>query len=347
MVAPAECFVIAEAGVNHNGSDDLAFQLVDVAAEAGADAVKFQSFRAESLTKPGAEKAEYQKDKTGEGDQLSMLKKLELSTEMHHRLKEHCQKAGIEFLSTPFDEETADFLVEMGIKRFKVPSGELTNLVMMKHLASQNLPMIISTGMGTLEEIQDAVETIRNTREGLNFEEPLESMLTLLHCTSNYPAALSDINLRAMQTMQHEFQLPVGYSDHSEGLLVPVMAVAMGACVIEKHFTLDRSMPGPDHAASVEPKELKTMVDNIRATTQALGSPKKTPTPSELPIRDLVRKSVTLKHALSVGQSIKEDDLLLLRPGTGILPRDIEKVLTKKAAHDLPQWHTLQWSDLE
>lgn len=347
MVAPEECFVIAEAGVNHNGSDDLAFKLVDVAAEAGANAVKFQSFRAESLTKPGAEKADYQKDKTGEGDQLSMLKKLELSTEMHHRLKEHCQKAGIEFLSTPFDEETADFLVGMGIKRFKVPSGELTNLVMIRHLARQNLPMILSTGMGTIEEIHEAVETIRNTRVGLNFEEPLERMLTLLHCTSNYPAALSDINLRAMQTMQREFNLPTGYSDHSEGLLVPVMAVAMGACVIEKHFTLDRSMPGPDHAASVEPKELKTMVDNIRATTLALGSSKKTPTPSELPIRDLVRKSVTLKHALSVGQSIKEDDLLLLRPGTGILPRDIEKVLTKKVTRDLPQWHTLQWSDLE
>ncbi|QPJ62391.1 MAG: N-acetylneuraminate synthase [Candidatus Nitronauta litoralis] len=347
MVAPAECFVIAEAGVNHNGSDDLAFKLVDVAAEAGADAVKFQSFRAESLTKPGAEKAEYQKDKTGDGDQLSMLKKLELSTEMHHRLKEHCHKAGIEFLSTPFDEETADFLVGMGIKRFKVPSGELTNLVMMKHLARKNLPMILSTGMGTIEEIHEAVETIRNTRENLGFNEPLETMLTLLHCTSNYPAALSDINLRAMQTMQQEFNLPVGYSDHSEGLLVPVMAVAMGAGVIEKHFTLDRSMPGPDHAASVEPNELKTMVENIRATTQALGSSKKTPTPSELPIRDLVRKSVTLKHSLSAGQSIKEGDLVLLRPGTGILPRDIEKVLTKKAAHDLPQWHTLQWSDLE
>ncbi len=347
MVAPSDCFIIAEAGVNHNGSDDLAFKLVDVAAEAGADAVKFQSFRAETLTKPGTEKAEYQKDKTGEGDQLSMLKKLELSSEMHHRLKEHCKKASIEFLSTPFDEETADFLMELGIGRFKIPSGELTNTVMLKHLASKDLPMILSTGMGTIEEIQEAVEVIRTTREGLGFDEPLESMLTLLHCTSNYPAALSDINLLAMQTMQQEFKLPIGYSDHTEGLLVPVMAVALGACVIEKHFTLDRTMPGPDHAASIEPKDLKTLVDNIRATTQALGSNKKSPTPSELPIRDLVRKSVTLKRSLSTGEFIGEDDLVLLRPGTGILPRDIEKVLTKKAARDLPQWHTLQWSDLE
>ncbi len=346
MVEATKCFIIAEAGVNHNGSDDLAFQLVDVAVEAGADAVKFQSFRAEALTKPGTAKAEYQKDKTGDGDQLSMLKNLELSTEMHHRLKDHCKKASIEFLSTPFDEQSADFLIELGIERFKIPSGELTNLVMLKHLAQHDLPMILSTGMGTIEEIHEAVSAIRATRDGAGFSEPLECMLTLLHCTSNYPAALSDINLRAMQTMQQEFNLPLGYSDHSEGLLVPVLAVAMGACVIEKHFTLDRAMPGPDHAASIEPKELKTMVENIRATTQALGSAKKTPTVSELPIRDLVRKSVTLKRPVSAGASLQDEDLVLLRPGTGILPREIEKVLTKKAARDLPQWHTLQWSDL-
>ena len=340
------CFIIAEAGVNHNGSEELALKLIDEAVRAGAEAVKFQTFQAESLVVPGADKAEYQKAQTGEGDQFSMLKQLELSRDLHRRLKDHCDASNIEFMSTAFDMDSADFLVELGIKRIKIPSGELTNHPFIAHLAGKGLPLILSTGMATLDEVLQAMQVVRDVRLRKNFLEPLEGCLTLLHCTSNYPAKIGDINLRAMKTLQEETGLSVGYSDHSEGLLVSPAAVTLGAKVIEKHFTLDRSLPGPDHAASLEPEELKQMIANIRAVEQALGSPVKAPAPSELPVRDAARRSVTLTRNVVQGEALAMNDLALLRPGTGIPPRDLERVAGRAVNANLPKGHTLKWSDL-
>ena len=341
------CFVIAEAGVNHNGSEELALKLVDEASRAGADAVKFQTFRAESLVTPGTEKAEYQKANTQEGDQLSMLQNLELSRQAHQSLKEHCDASGIEFMSTPFDSEAADFLVELGIKRIKIPSGELTNHPFIAHLAGKGLPVIMSTGMATLEEVIEAVEVVQTTRQCKRFPEPLEDRLTLLHCTSNYPTKTEDINLNAMLTLKNETGLPIGYSDHSEGILMAALAVGLGATVIEKHFTMDRKLPGPDHAASLEPDELQQMIRNIRTAEQAMGSSVKAPTPSELPVRDAARRSITLTRNISRNETLSEKDLVLLRPGNGIPPKELSRVIGCKVKADLPQGHTLKWSDLE
>ena len=230
------CFVIAEAGVNHNGSEERALKLIEVAARAGADAVKFQTFRAESLVVPGAEKADYQKANTQEGDQFSMIRDLELSQDVHHVLKSRCDELGIEFMSTAFDPVSVNFLVNLGIQRIKIPSGELTNLPFITYLAEKDLPVIMSTGMATLEEVIDAVEVVRKTRQRKNFPEPLGERLTLLHCTSNYPAKTEDINLNAMLTLKNETGLPVGYSDHSEGILVAPLAVGFGRHCHRKTF---------------------------------------------------------------------------------------------------------------
>jgi len=246
--------VIAEAGVNHNGSEQMALRLVETAAEAGADAVKFQTFKAENLVAKGAVTADYQKKQTGSADQYSMLKSLELTEALHLKIFERCRDCGIEFMSTPFDLEAAEFLLSMGMARIKIPSGELTNLPFVEALSAFNKPMFLSTGMANLEEVSEAVEIIGKTRKEHGFLDPIAEMLTLLHCTSNYPARNEDVNLRAMQTMAQELKLPVGYSDHTEGTLVSVAAVAMGASIIEKHFTLDRNLPGPDHQASLEPE---------------------------------------------------------------------------------------------
>ena len=341
------CFIIAEAGVNHNGSEDLAIKLIEVAAQAGADAVKFQSFRAEALAKPGTQLAEYQKKQTGGNDQFSMLQSLELSPSLHKKLKKRCDDAGIDFMSTPFDEQSADFLLDLGVKRLKVPSGELTNFPLIEHLAKTNLPLIISTGMSTLDEVQETVDWIIKTRKRNQLNESLSEKLTLLHCTSNYPARPQDLNLKAMQTIQEKLNLPIGYSDHSEGIYIASAAVAMGAQIVEKHFTLDRSLPGPDHAASLEPDELAEMVKNIRSVSNALGNGIKAPSETEIPIRSLVRKSITLKEEVKSGKKLEEGMLVLLRPGNGIPPKDINKVTQCKARQNLPQWHTLQWTDLE
>ncbi len=347
MVNDSRCFVIAEAGVNHNGSVELALKLVDVAKQSGADAIKFQTFKAESLTKPGAQTADYQKKQTGEADQFAMLQKLELSRDAHHQIKKYCDDLDLEFLSTPFDEEAAEFLVDLGMSRIKIPSGELTNHPFIAHLTQFNLPLILSTGMSTLEEIRETVGVIINTRAEQNFSEPLEECLTLLHCTSNYPAELKHVNLNAMLTIKQELAVPVGYSDHTLGIRIAPTAVALGASVIEKHFTLDRNMEGPDHAASLEPEELKFMIQEIRNVEEAMGSPEKKPVPSEIPVRDLVRKSVTLSRSVQQGDSLKAGDLVLLRPGTGIQPKELSKVIGRKVKSDLPEWHTLNWLDLE
>jgi N,N'-diacetyllegionaminate synthase len=266
-------FIIAEAGVNHNGSDELALQLVDAAARCGADAVKFQTFSADKLVRPGAEKAEYQKRETGDGDQHAMLKALEMSDPLHINLVNRCKSLGLEFMSTPFDEDAVDFLLNLGMKRIKVPSGEITNEPFLRFLAAKGVPLIVSTGMATMDEIKRAVEVITAARQDAGHTAPLPDCLTILHCTSNYPAKCSDVNLRAMQTIADETGVLVGYSDHTLGLAVSTAAVALGAKVIEKHFTLDRDLPGPDHKASLTPDELAQLVRQIRDVETALGSP--------------------------------------------------------------------------
>jgi N,N'-diacetyllegionaminate synthase len=340
------CLVIAEAGVNHNGREDLALQLVDAAADSGANVVKFQTFTADTLVTKGTAKATYQEKNTGQGDQYSMLKQLELPYDTYVRLRDRAADRGIEFLSTPFDEAAADMLAGLGIRRMKVPSGELTNLPFLRHLAGFNLPMIVSTGMSTLAEIVDALEAIVTTRRSRGFDGRLEQYVTILHCTSNYPAEWDQVNLRAMRTMRDRFGLPVGYSDHTMGALASVAAVAAGAVVIEKHFTLDASLPGPDHRASLEPAMFADMVRQIRTVEVLLGSAEKMPCSAELPIRDLVRKSVTTKRTVAAGQRFTKDDLALLRPGTGIPPKDLDLVRGQRAARDLPAGTTLQWGDL-
>jgi N,N'-diacetyllegionaminate synthase len=338
-------FVIAEAGVNHNGSEDLALQLVDVAANCGANAVKFQTFKADKLVRRGADKVAYQQVATGDGDQHSMLASLEMSEQMHQRLFEHCTKRGIEFMSTPFDEEAADFLVNLGMKRIKIPSGEITNYPLLRHLVRKNKPLILSTGMATMDEIIDATRVIRSERAVLGLSDPVEAMLTILHCTSNYPAAVEDVNLRAMETIASTLGMCVGYSDHTLGLAVSTAAVALGAVVIEKHFTLDRTLPGPDHKASLVPDELSELVRQIRTVERALGRPEKRPTDAELPVRQLVRRSVTSARDMRAGVPVLADDLCLLRPGSGIAPREFDAVLGCVPLRDISAGTTLQWSD--
>jgi len=341
------CLVIAEAGVNHNGSEELALKLVVAAARAGADAVKFQTFRPETLVRPGAEKAAYQRARTGTGDQFSMLEALTLSESSHRRLFERCRELGIEFLSTPFDEAAADFLVGLGVRRVKVASGDLTNVPLLAHLAASGLPLIVSTGMATLEEVAEAVEVVSSARAERGFAAPLAQGLTLLHCTSNYPTALEDVNLRAMLTLRERFGLPCGYSDHTPGTLIAPVAAALGAVIIEKHFTLDRSLPGPDHQASLEPGELAQMIADIRAVERSLGSGEKVPRPCELTVRDLVRRSVTLRRPLRAGEALTREDLVVLRPGTGIPPRDLPRLAGRRVRRDLPAGAMLEWSDIE
>jgi N,N'-diacetyllegionaminate synthase len=340
-------FIIAEAGVNHNGDELLALKLVEVAKECGADAVKFQTFSADKLVCKGAEKAEYQKMATGDGDQHAMLKALEMSVVLHHKLLKRCNELGIEFMSTPFDEDAADFLVSIGMRYIKIPSGEITNHPFLKFLAQKDIPLILSTGMSTLDEINAAISVIVAERLRNGFISPIEKMLTVLHCTSNYPADCKDVNLRAMQTIAVSTGLPVGYSDHTLGLAVSTAAVAMGAVVIEKHFTLDKNLPGPDHKASLTPLELKELVKQIRDVENSLGTGIKEPTQSELPVRALVRRSLTIVKNLKVGMKITADDVAILRPGTGIAPSELVNTLGKKVIRDMDSGTTLHWSDLE
>ncbi|MHA6732231.1 N-acetylneuraminate synthase [Devosia sp. A369] len=340
-------FIIAEAGVNHNGDPLLARRLVEVAAASGANAVKFQSFSADKLTARGAEKAEYQKRATGDGDQYEMLKALEMSSELHHDLARLCRDLGIEFMSTAFDEQSLDLLVELGIARIKVPSGELTNHPFIRAMARKNLPLIVSTGMAALEEVEAAVAVIAAERRAAGFPEPMQDVVTILHCTSNYPAAVEDVNLNAMLTMGKATNLPVGYSDHTLGLTVSTAAVAMGARVIEKHFTLDKGMPGPDHAASLEPDELTALVNSIRDVEAAMGDGIKSPSASELPVRALVRRSVTAARAIPAGTLLDVADVTLMRPGTGIAPAELDAVFGRRAAHDIAAGQTLIWADLQ
>lgn len=338
-------FIIAEAGVNHNGDEALALRLVELAAASGADAVKFQTFSADTLVAKGTAKAGYQARETGSGDQHSMLRALELSNVAYARLAMACVQHGLEFMSTPFDEAAADMLLGLGMRRIKVPSGELTNLPFLRVLAAKGVPLILSTGMADLQEIEAAVKTIKDvwTQAGVT---PPTGFLTVLHCTSNYPAEFKDVNLNAMQVIGREIGVPIGYSDHTLGIAVSTAAAALGATVIEKHFTIDKRMSGPDHSASLNPDELKAMVDSIRAVERCLGSIIKAPTETELPIRALVRRSVTLTRSLRAGEIITSEDVALLRPGTGIQPVDLDRVPGRKVKRALAAGTTLNWVDL-
>lgn len=322
------CFVIAEAGVNHNGDRELALRLIDAAVDAGADAVKFQTFTADRVVTRDAPKAAYQTEATGvEESQLDMLRKLELSAEDHRALQAHCVARGILFLSTPFDEESANFLESMGLPIFKIPSGEITNSPFLAHLGRKQRPLILSTGMSTMEEVRSAVAIIFDTGN---------RDLVLLHCVSAYPAEAADANLLAMRTMATEFGVPVGYSDHTLGLEVSLAAVALGANVIEKHFTLDRDLPGPDHRASIEPQELKQLMLGIRRVEAALGHGRKEPVAAEGETAEVSRKSIVAARDIREGTRISRDDLVMKSPGTGLPPFMLDKVLGRVAAAHVP-----------
>lgn len=333
--------IIAEAGVNHNGDLNTAKRLIDVAAEAQADYVKFQTFKADSIVSHDAQKATYQQRNFADNDQsqLSMLKKLELSYEDHHVLKEYCQKRSIGFLSTGFDLESIDFLHSLNIPFFKIPSGEITNKPLLEHIASKQKPVVMSTGMADINEIRDALLVL--TTGGLD-----KHSITILHCNSEYPTPFEDVNLGAMQHIQSEFNIKIGYSDHTLGIEVPVAAVALGARVIEKHFTLDRKMDGPDHAASLEPNEFQQMVSSIRIVEKALsGTGKKTPSFSEQKNIEVSRKSLYLAREMKSGDEIGKGDLLVLRPGDGISPMRIDEVISKKLNRSLNKYSKLKWED--
>ncbi len=335
----APCFVIAEAGVNHNGSLEMALQLVDAARAAGAHAVKFQTFRAEKLVSGAARKADYQIANThAEGSQFAMLKALELSPEAHRRLIAYCAEKGIVFLSTPFDEESADLLERFEMCAYKISSGEVTNLPFLTHIARKGKPVIVSTGMSTLAEVELAVRTLRaaGARD-----------IVVLQCVTNYPADPADINLRAMQTMASALRVPIGYSDHTLGAEVSLAAVALGACVIEKHFTLSRSLPGPDHAASAEPGELRRLVEAIRMVELSLGDGEKRPAASELTNLPLSRKSLHWTRDLAAGECVQPRDVVALRPATGLAPVHLPALLERRLVRAVKAGEQVAFSDLE
>jgi N,N'-diacetyllegionaminate synthase len=322
-------FVIAEAGVNHNGSVELAKKLIDAAAEAGADAVKFQTFKAEKLVSKNAHKAEYQKANTEDNDdhQFNMLKKLELDVETHHILMEYCMHKNIMFLSTPFDHDSINLLNDLGLKIFKIPSGEITNLPYLRHIGKLGKKIILSTGMADIGEIEDALDVLEQA--GTKKED-----ITVLHANTMYPTPMEDVNLKAMQTIGCAFDVSFGYSDHTLGIEVPVAAVAMGAKVIEKHFTLDKRMKGPDHQASLDPDELKAMIKAIRNIEMALGNGIKKPSPSERPNMIVARKSIVAKCNIKKGDILTEKMLDVKRPGDGISPMQWDELIGTVATKD-------------
>jgi N-acetylneuraminate synthase len=346
------CLVIAEAGVNHNGSLETALHLVDVAAEAGADIVKFQTFKAERLVTRSAPKAAYQRRTVpGADSQLALLRGLELDEAMHLALRNRCEERGIEFLSTPFDIESLDFLVRrIGLKRVKLPSGEITNGPLLLAAARHGVPVILSTGMSTLEEVADALKVLAfgmtqpiapPDEDGLDAaiasevaRQHLAERVTILHCTTEYPAPFEDANLRAMDALLDSFSLPVGFSDHTQGIIAPLAAVARGAVVVEKHFTTDRALPGPDHAASLDPAELAAMVAGIRIVEAALGSGIKAPAASELKNREITRKSLVAAKPITAGECFTAENLTAKRPGTGRSPMGYWRLLGTPAWRD-------------
>lgn len=318
-------YIIAEAGVNHNGSFDLACKLVDEAKKAGVDCIKFQTFKAEKLVSHSAKKAEYQKKATGDSSQQDMLKQLELSFDQFVQLKDYCDKVGIAFLSTPFDFDSLAFLDTIEMPFWKIPSGEVTNYPYLVALAKTGKPIVMSTGMCTMEEIGQALKVLQENGAG---------EIKLLHCNTEYPTPFEDVNLTAMADIRNTFALEVGYSDHTKGIEIPVAAAALGATVIEKHFTLDKNMEGPDHKASLEPCELAEMVRTIRNIEKALGDGVKRPSKSEEKNKPIARKSIVAQKFIAKGETLTADNLTVKRPGEGISPMQWEKVLGTKAIRD-------------
>jgi len=350
------CFIIAEAGVNHNGDFNLAKKLIDEAQRAGVDAVKFQTFQAEKIVTSDAKQARYQIQNIGqEESQCAMLKRLELSYSDFRKLREYCNQKGIIFLSTPHSSKEDVDLVAQLCPAIKVGSGDLTNLPILKYMAEKNLPIILSTGMAVLEEVKEAVDTVL----------PINQQLILLHCTTNYPALLNEVNLRAMLTLKREFNLVTGYSDHTEGIKVSLAAVALDASMIEKHFTLDKNLPGPDHKASLEPQELKALVEGIRNIEkrlaqgerpddllkelyieEALGNGIKKPNPSEVEVAKVARKSLVAAIDIAPGTEITEKMITIKRPGTGILPKHLDQIIGKKTKEKIQKDELISWDKI-
>lgn len=327
-------FIIAEAGVNHNGDIKLAVQLIDAAKDAGADAVKFQTYKTEEIVVRTAPKADYQKRNSPNESQFAMLKKLELSEQAFVELKKYCHKKKVVFLSTPADPQSAEFLFKLGIPAYKIGSGDLTNIPLLVQIAKHKKPIILSTGMATLNEAREAIRAIYKAGN---------KKLTLLHCTSNYPTDYKDVNLRAMNTLKKVFKLPVGYSDHTEGIEVAIAAVAMGACVVEKHFTMSKKLPGPDHRASLEPDELRTMVRSIREVEAALGDGKKVPTRGEEEIKAVARKSVVACVDIPKGAIVSARMLACKRPGHGLPPRYLDRIIGQRTRVPIRKESLVRW----
>ena len=320
--------IIAEAGVNHNGDLEMAKQMIAAAKSAGADIIKFQTFKTGNLVTKSADKAAYQKSTTGsEENQYEMIRRLELSRADHKILIEECRRHGIGFFSTAFDADSFDMLIEMGLEQVKISSGELTNLPLLRHMTRFGFPVLLSTGMATLGEVEAALEIIEMSGTP-------RSLVTVLHCTTEYPAPLAEVNLRSMMNMKAAFGVEVGYSDHTRGIEIPIAAVALGASVIEKHFTLDRTLPGPDHQASLEPHELKAMVDAIRNVEVALGDGIKRPSLSELKNKPIARKSLVATRAIRAGESFGANNIGTKRPGSGISPMRWDEVIGRTALRD-------------
>lgn len=320
-----ECFIIAEGGVNHNGQVDLALALCDAAKRAGANAIKFQTFKTDALLTAGAKLARYQRRSTASDNQRDLIRPLELGYEDFVRIKSYAESKGLHFLSTPDEDESLEFLVSLGLRFIKIGSGELDNIPFLRHVGSLGVDVILSTGMGTLGEVETAIHTLEFSGAG---------ELTLLHCTSEYPCPYECVNLRAMQTLQHAFGLPVGYSDHTMGTAVPVAAVALGATVLEKHLTLDRSMVGPDHSASLEPADFADMVAAVRQVEVSLGSARKQPCGPEIATRSVVRKSIVAARPIRKGQTIRVEDLVTKRCGIGLSPTLWDRVVGSVAQRD-------------
>jgi N-acetylneuraminate synthase len=332
-------FIIAEAGVNHNGDISKAKELIDAAVEARVDAVKFQTFNTDKLTTKKAPKADYQNETTDKNEsQYVMLKKLELSKEEHIILKEYCEEKNINFMSTPFSSDTVDLLEQIGIDIYKIGSSDTNNLPLLKYIAQKNKPIILSTGMSTLTEVSEAVDTILNTGN---------DKLVLLHCVSNYPAEYENVNLKAMDTMKNAFNIETGYSDHTLGVEVPIAAAARGAAVIEKHFTLDKNMEGPDHKASLNPRELKNMVRSIRNIETSLGNGIKEPTKNEKENKKTIRKSIVVNKNKNKGELINKEDIDIKRPGIGIAPKFLKIITGMKLTKKVKEDQLLTWEDFK
>ncbi len=337
LTGKSSTYIIAEAGVNHNGDIEKAEKLIDVAKNAGADAVKFQTFNAENLTSKEASKVDYQKEEDKDDGQYEMLKELELTKKNFEELKDYATEKNITFLSTPFEKRSADILENLGVEAFKIGSGEITNIPLLRHIAKKGKPIILSTGMSDLGEVEEAADVLK--QENAEF--------VLLHCVSNYPTRPDEVNLRAMDTLKQAFDVPTGFSDHTTDTHIPVAAVARGARVIEKHFTLDKSLEGPDHKASLRPEELEEMIKEIRETEKALGDGVKKPVEGELQTSKEVRKSIVAGRTLKSGDVITEDKISVKRPAIGISPKHLEKVLGREAGEDIDEDEIITWGKLD